>query len=62
MGHVRSSRGKFAVQPASADTNTSANTIGRRRALMWVVYLEMGVALVLAVLIVWWTWPKNPPK
>jgi hypothetical protein len=29
---------------------------------MWVVYLEMGVALVLAVLIVWWTWPKNPPK
>jgi len=28
---------------------------------MWVVYLEMGVALALAVLIVWWTWPKKPP-
>jgi len=26
---------------------------------MWVVYLEMGVALALAVLIVWWTWPKK---
>jgi len=26
---------------------------------MWVVYLEIGVALLLAVLIVWWTWPKN---
>jgi len=26
---------------------------------MWVVYLEMGVALFLAVLIVWWTWPKK---
>jgi len=26
---------------------------------MWVVYLEMGFALALAVLIVWWTWPKK---
>jgi hypothetical protein len=26
---------------------------------MWVVYLEMGVALALAVLIVWWTWPSG---
>jgi hypothetical protein len=26
---------------------------------MWVIYLEIGVALLLAVLIVWWTWPKN---
>ena len=26
---------------------------------MWVVYLEMGVALVLAVLIVWWTRPSG---
>jgi hypothetical protein len=33
-----------------------------RRYRMWVVYLEMGVALVLAVLIVWWTWPKKPRK
>jgi hypothetical protein len=29
---------------------------------MWVVYLEMGLALALAVFIVWWTLPKKPPK
>ena len=26
---------------------------------MWVVILEMFVALALLVLIVWWTWPKK---
>jgi len=26
---------------------------------MWVIYIEVGVALTLAVLIVWWTWPKK---
>ena len=26
---------------------------------MWVVVLEMFVALALLVLIVWWTWPKK---
>jgi hypothetical protein len=26
---------------------------------MWVVYLEMGVALAVAVLIVWFTWPRK---
>jgi hypothetical protein len=26
---------------------------------MWVVYLEMGVALALAGFIVWFTWPKK---
>jgi hypothetical protein len=26
---------------------------------MWVVYIELLVALALAVFIVWWTWPKN---
>jgi hypothetical protein len=29
---------------------------------MWVVYLEMGVALALALLIVWWTWPGGRDK
>jgi hypothetical protein len=29
---------------------------------MWVVYLEMGVALALAVLIVWWTRPSGRDK
>jgi hypothetical protein len=27
---------------------------------MWIVYLEMGLALALAVLIVWFTWPRKP--
>jgi hypothetical protein len=27
---------------------------------MWVVILEMFMALALLVLIVWWTWPKKP--
>jgi len=26
---------------------------------MWLIYLELVVALALAVLIVWWTWPKK---
>lgn len=26
---------------------------------MWVIVLEMGLALALLVLIVWWTWPKK---
>ncbi len=26
---------------------------------MWVIYLEMGVALTLLILIVWWTWSKK---
>ena len=26
---------------------------------MWVIYLEMGFALALAVFIVWFTWPKK---
>jgi hypothetical protein len=28
---------------------------------MWVILLEMGVALGLLLLIVWWTWPKKRP-
>jgi hypothetical protein len=26
---------------------------------MWVVFIEIGVALFLAVFIVWFTWPKK---
>ena len=26
---------------------------------MWVVFFEMGFALALLILIVWWTWPKK---
>ena len=28
---------------------------------MWVIYLEMGVALAMLILIVWWTWPAKRP-
>jgi len=28
---------------------------------MWVIYLEMGVALALLILIVWWTLPAKRP-
>jgi len=26
---------------------------------MWVLFLEMAVALAILILIVWFTWPKN---
>jgi hypothetical protein len=29
---------------------------------MWVIYLEMGVAFALLILIVWWTWPAKRPQ
>ena len=29
---------------------------------MWVIYLEMGVAFALLILIVWWTWPAKRPE
>lgn len=29
---------------------------------MWVVILEMILALGLAAFIVWWTWPRKPSK
>lgn len=28
---------------------------------MWVVFVEMGLALALAIFIVWFTWPKRRP-
>ena len=48
------------LQPTSIRiTRTSA---ARTRA-MWVIYVEMGIALVILVLIVWFTWPrKRPPQ
>jgi hypothetical protein len=27
---------------------------------MWVIYVEILLALGLLVFIVWWTWPKKP--
>ena len=29
---------------------------------MWVIYIEMGVALAMLILIVWWTWPAKRPE
>jgi hypothetical protein len=29
---------------------------------MWLMYLEAGVALGLALFIVWFTWPKKRPE
>jgi hypothetical protein len=29
---------------------------------MWVIYLEMGVALAILLLIVWFTWPRKRPQ
>jgi hypothetical protein len=37
------------VQPAATS----------RIAAMWVILLEMAVALAILILIVWWTWPKK---
>jgi hypothetical protein len=45
--------GGASVQPASS----AAATIGA----MWVVFLEIGIALGLLVFIVWFTWPKKKP-
>jgi hypothetical protein len=43
------------AQPASRMNENQAN--GAR--IMWVVYLEVGLALALAAFIVWFTWPKK---
>ena len=34
---------------------------GAKARTMWVIYLEMGVALALLILIVWWTRPAKRP-
>jgi len=42
-------------------TTEAATTIRPKRArrTMWIIYLEVLVALAVAVLIVWWTWPRK---
>jgi hypothetical protein len=39
--------------------STIAASNDRAGFAMWVVFLEMGVALGMLLLIVWWTWPKK---
>jgi hypothetical protein len=29
---------------------------------MWVIYVEMGIALAILFLIVWFTWPRKRPE
>src|SRR5438034_2413801 len=42
------------AQPAASRIKTQTSRA------MWVVYLEMGLALAVAVLIIWFTWPRKP--
>jgi hypothetical protein len=50
--------GGTGVQPASTAAASRINAKDARLK-MWVIYLEIGVALLLVVLILWWTWPKK---
>ena len=49
------------AQAARAAASTIAPVNFSAGRTMWVIFLEMGVALGLLVLIVWWTWPKKRP-
>jgi hypothetical protein len=42
----------------AADTRMTATRLSRTRA-MWIIFVEMGVVLLIAALIVWWTWPRK---
>jgi hypothetical protein len=50
--------GEQAARAAASRIAAGNFMVGRN---MWVILLEMGVALGLALLIVWWTWPKKRP-
>jgi len=48
---------------ACAQAASRINAAKERGArIVWVVILEMTAALALAAFIVWFTWPKKPPK
>lgn len=50
------------LQAASATPSRIVQVNCNAGRTMWVIFLEMGVALVLLLLIVWWTWPKKRPE
>jgi hypothetical protein len=54
-GHTGQGFSGSCVQPAAA--RIASSQINRA---MWVVYLEMFAALVVAALIIWFTWPRKP--
>jgi H+/gluconate symporter-like permease len=47
------------AQPATTRIAAAGNARVRK---MWVIYLEMGLAFALLILIVWWTWPAKRPE
>ena len=53
---VGATAGGNSAQPAENRIAATGNPKVRR---MWVIYLEMGVALAMLILIVWWTWPAK---
>jgi hypothetical protein len=52
-GHTGQGFSGTCAQPADSRIES------RSQRRMWVVYLEIAVAFLLAVFIVWFTWPKN---
>ena len=48
-----------APRRARIEDNASARNVATEAGVGW-VFLEIGVALAIAVLIVWWTLPRKP--
>ena len=55
--HVASDEGLLVTRLVHPATSTTMAARSARE--MWVIYLEMGVALALLALIVWFTWPRK---
>ena len=53
-GQIATGGGASGAQPARSTINAARQ--------MWLIYLEVVLALALAAFIVWWTWPKKPPQ
>jgi hypothetical protein len=53
--------GGFGAGFSGTCAQPAASTIATRKIsrAMWIVYLEMGFALAVAALIVWFTWPRK---
>lgn len=60
-GETDSVRVGIGLHAATIAPSRIAATLLVAEPSMWVIFLEMGVALCLLLLIVWWTWPKKGP-
>lgn len=49
----------FGAMGAQAPNPANSTIAARNELRMWVVYLEILLALALAAFIVWFTWPKK---